>query len=100
MQDNEFQILHKQAKGDRGEFREQLQKYEEDRAKHHEKLSEEKGRKRRSTSTMQSYREFVQQTLPLETEGSGGERLRRVAAKWKQRPTMQDQLALENQKVM
>ena len=74
-----------------------LQKFEEDREKHLEMMS---CRKRRSTSTMQSYREFVQQTLPLETEGSGGERLRRVAAKWKQRPTMQDQLALENQKVM
>ena len=73
-----------------------LQKFEEDREKH----LEQKCRKRRSTSMMQSYRDFVQQTLPLETEGSGGERLRRVAAKWKHRPAMHDQLALENQKVM
>ena len=76
-----------------------FQKFEEDREKHVEKLHEE-NRKRRSTSTMQAYRDFVQQMLPLETDGSGPERLRRVAAKWKQRPAKHEQLALENQMVM
>ena len=49
---------------------------------------------------MQSYRDFVQVMLPLETEGSGGERMRSVAVKWKQRATKQDQLAQENKMVL
>ena len=56
--------------------------------------------KERSTPAMMAYRDFVQQMLPLESEASGPERMRKVAAKWKQRPTMHDQFALENQKVM
>ena len=72
-----------------------LQQFIEDREKY---LEEKKGTKRCTTTPMmQDYRHFVKQTLPLETEGSGSERMRRVAAKWKQR---QDQLTLENQAVM
>ena len=78
---------------------EKLRKFEEDRAKYLEKLSDKCG-KRRSTTMMQSYRDFVQEMMPLETEGSGPERLRSVAAKWKQRATKQDQLAQENKMVL
>ena len=77
---------------------EKLRKFEEDRAKYLEKLS--KCGKRRITTMMQSYRDFVQEMMPLETEGSGPERLRSVAAKWKQRATKQDQLAQENKMVL
>ena len=77
-----------------------LRKFNEDRAKHLENLCKEKGKKRRSTSMMATYRGFVQKMLPLETEGSGAERLCSVAAKWKQRATTQDHLARENRMVL
>ena len=65
-----------------------------------EYLGQFRGEKRHSTSAMQSYRDFVQKMLPLESEGSGPERMRRVAAKWKQRATRQDQLSQENKMVL
>ena len=65
-----------------------------------EKVCKEKCRKRCKTSTMQSYQDFVQKMLPLETEGSGAERLCSVAAKWKQRGTIQEQLAQKNRMVL
>ena len=77
-----------------------LRKFEEERAKHLEKVCKEKCRKRCKTFTMQSYQDFVQKMLPLETEGSGAERLCSVAAKWKQQGTIQDQLAQENRMVL
>ena len=59
-----------------------------------------KGQKRHTTTAQQCYRDFVKAMLPRETEGTGRERLARVAALWKTRQTMQEKLAQENKFVL
>ena len=71
-----------------------LRKYNEERVQHLDKLCKDR---KPPESNLKSYRDFVHKMLPLETEGSGAERLRSVAAKWKQRATRQDQLSQENE---
>ena len=70
-------------------------KFEQERAKHQEK----KEAMRRSTCEQKLYRDFVKAMLPLESHGTGPERLRSVAAKWKAQQPRVHQLAQENRSV-
>ena len=70
--------------------------FENERGEHEEKKQETM---RRSTSEQQVYRDFVKAMLPLESHGTGPERLRSVAAKWKAQQPRVHQLAQENRSV-
>ena len=69
--------------------------FEQERVEHQEK----KETMRRSTCEQQLYRDFVKAMLPLESHGTGPERLRSVAAKWKAQQPRVHQLAQENRSV-
>ena len=70
--------------------------FEQERGEHQEKEQETM---QRSTSNQQLYRDFVKAMLPLESHGTGAERLRSVAAKWKAQQPRVHQLAQENRSV-
>ena len=65
----------------------------------HRDHQEKKETMRRSTREQQLYRDFVKAMLPLESHGTGPERLRSVAAKWKAQQPRVHQLAQENRSV-
>lgn len=80
---------------------EKLLLFMQDLSVHKQKLQETpKGQKRHTTGAQQHYRDFVKAMLPQETEGTGKERLARVAALWKNRQTVQEKLAQENKSVL
>ena len=69
--------------------------FEQECGEHQEK----KETMQRSTCEQQLYRDFVKAMLPLESHGTGPERLRSVAAKWKAQQPRVHQLAQENRSV-
>ena len=80
---------------------EKLKQFLQDRDEHRQMMQESKGQKRQTTNPQQHYRDFVKAMFPREIEGSGKDRLTRVAAKWKnQQDTMPEKLAQENKSVL
>ncbi len=80
---------------------ERLKKFLQEREEHMQKLQETaQGGKRQATNPQQDYREFLKAMLPQETQGTAPQRLRRVAAKWQNRQSMQEKLVQENKSVL
>ena len=78
-----------------------LKQFLKDHSEHKQRMQElPKGQKRQATDAQQHYRDFVHAMLPHETDGSGKDRLIRVAAKWKKQLTVPDKLAQENKSVV
>ena len=77
-----------------------LKQFQQDREEHMQRLQPtSQCRKRQSTEAQQQYRDFVKEMLPHEMQGSGKERLVRVAAKWKNHLMTPEKLAQENRSV-
>ena len=82
------------------EHEDQSKQFLPDWDEHKQKKQEfPEGQERQATDAPQHYCDFVQATLLPETDGSGKDRLIRVAAKWKKQHTMPERLAQENKSV-
>ena len=78
-----------------------LKQFLQHRDEHKQKMQKTlKGQKRQATGAQQHYRDFVKAMLPHEMDGSGKDRLVRVAAKWKKQQAMPERLAQENKSVL
>ena len=80
---------------------EKLKEFLRGREEHEQRLQQttKKRKARQPTDAQHHYRDFVKAMLPLESHGTGPERLRSVAAKWKAQQPRVHQLAQENRSV-
>ena len=80
---------------DEDKFKQFLQHRDE----HNQKM-QKRPKGRQATDAQQHYRDFVKAMLPHDMDGSGKERLKTVAAKWKNQQTMPELLVQENKSVL